>query len=55
VHTSREKGVFGDVGAAGIIVEREEEQPCYADDDTKGREEWEVLEDLCGAKGVWCK
>jgi hypothetical protein len=43
VHLAWEEGIFGDVCVPRVLVQREEEKPCYADyDEQGGQVRWEL-------------
>jgi hypothetical protein len=46
MHLARQKSVFGNVGLSGVVVEGQDEQPCYADYDAKKGEVWWEFEDF---------
>lgn len=45
VDLARQEGVLRDIGAARVVVEGQDQQPCYADDDAEGGEVGRDLED----------
>lgn len=42
-----QQGILGDVGFARVVFEREQEEPCDADNDAEGGEDGDEFEDLC--------
>lgn len=47
VDLTGKQGVLGDVGFARVVFEREQEEPCDADDDAEGGEDGDESKDLC--------
>lgn len=52
VDLAGEECVFGNIGSAGVVVLREHEEPCYADDDAEeGEVGWEFKEPWIAPEG----
>lgn len=46
MHLARQKGIFGNVGSSGVVVERKDEQPCDAYYDAEKGQVWWEFEDF---------